>query len=411
MNRTDISGPVPVSDAQREQDNLRLYINLKLASSGQPSVRGQQSDGFMEVAHDLLMAYRAKNWLLSGYLCPPDRRIQDFLERYLAGVDEMPHLPGQSFILDHQGLARELSLPADADVFRSEIVSSYRVRQGVLHNPASDRRTTQGLFHVSEGGLPIPGDKKAVPREVFARMLKHAFNPPAELLTLPYAANQPEPARMFVSLLMRPVICPAIPGVAPEKSMEIRFFAPGNLVSNLDFVESIFGNGGNPYLPEHDAALDVEHWSGHTGCVVLAPHLVTLTKRELGLPHWDDANERQRREGMCWKTPDERYNEGQAFKLTARDASGVMVTILADNYFGYCKKEVKTQISFARRGLAVPVPQPRRGIRRRQQHARAGLFVPGSAGALRRVHAADAGRPRPRRQLSRHCLRAAGRAL
>jgi hypothetical protein len=347
MNRTEIPGAGPVSDAEREQANLRLYINLKLASSGQAPVRGQGSDEFMDTAHDLLMAYRAKNWLLSGYLCPPDRRIQDFLERYLDGVEEVPQLPGQSFILDHQGLARELSLPADADVFRSEIVSSYRVRQGVLHNPASDRRTTQGLFHVSEGGLPIPGDKKAVPREVFARMLKHAFNPPADLLTLPYGVNQPEPARMFVSLLLRPVVCPAIPGLAPEKSMEIRFFAPGNLVGNLDFVESIFGNGGNPTLPENDAALDVEHWTGHTGCVVLAPHLVGLNKRELGLPHWDQATERQRREGMCWKTPDELYNEGQAFKLTARDASGVMVTILADNYFGYCKKEVKTQISFA----------------------------------------------------------------
>ena len=40
--------------------------------------------------------------------------------------------------------------------------------------------------------------------------------------------------------------------------MEIRFFAPGSLVSNLDFVESIFGNGGDPYLPENDAALDVD---------------------------------------------------------------------------------------------------------------------------------------------------------
>src|SRR5512139_34537 len=185
MNRTETPGTGPVSDAAREQVNLRLYINLKLASSGQTPVRGQESDGFMDVAHDLLMAYRAKNWLLSGYLCPPDRRIQNFLERYLEGVEEVPQLPGQSFILDHEGLARELSLPADADVFRSEIVSSYRVRQGVLHNPASDRRTTQGLFHVAEGGLPIPGDKKAVPREVFARMLKHAFIPPAELLTLP----------------------------------------------------------------------------------------------------------------------------------------------------------------------------------------------------------------------------------
>lgn len=347
MNRTGHSGAAPACDAQHEQDNLRLYINLKLASSGQPTVRGQASDGFMDVAHDLLMAYRAKNWLLSGYLCPPDRRIQDFLDRYLAGVEGVPQLPGQTFILDHHGLARELSLPPDGDVFRSDIVASYRVRQGVLHNPASDRRTTKGLFHVCEGGLPIPGDKKAVPRETFARMLGHALNPPDELLTLPYTVNQANPARMFVSLLLRPVVCPEIPGTASEKSMEIRFFAPGALVSNLDFIERIFGNGGNPYLPELDAALDVEHWTGHTGCVILAPHLVGLAKRDLGLPHWDDANARQRREGMCWKDPDEPYNDGQAFKLTARDASGVIVTIIADNYFGYCKKEVKTQIGFA----------------------------------------------------------------
>lgn len=50
---------------------------------------------------------------------------------------------------------------------------------------------------------------------------------------------------------------------------------------------------------------------------------------------------------MCWKTPEERYNEGSPFKLTARDTSGVIVTLISDNYFGYCKKEVKTQISFA----------------------------------------------------------------
>jgi hypothetical protein len=129
--------------------------------------------------------------------------------------------------------------------------------------------------------------------------------------------------------------------------MEIRFFAPGNLVSNLDFVESIFGNGGDPFLPENDAALDVEGWTGHTGCVILAPHLVGVPKILLGLPHRDLATPRQRRDGMCWDQEDELYNNGTAFKLCARDRRGVMVTLIADNYFGYCKKEVKTQISFA----------------------------------------------------------------
>ena len=50
---------------------------------------------------------------------------------------------------------------------------------------------------------------------------------------------------------------------------------------------------------------------------------------------------------MCWKDEDEKYNDGQAFKLTCRTDAGVIVTLIADNYFGYCKKEVKTQISYA----------------------------------------------------------------
>ena len=72
-----------------------------------------------------------------------------------------------------------------------------------------------------------------------------------------------------------------------------------------------------------------------------------MKKAALGLPHANDATERQRRDGMCWRDPDELYNEGAAFKICCRDHRGVMVTILADNYYGYCKKEVKTQISFA----------------------------------------------------------------
>ena len=74
--------------------------------------------------------------------------------------------------------------------------------------------------------------------------------------------------------------------------MEIRFFAPGSLVSNLDFVETIFGNGGDPHLAINDAALDIEHWTGHTGCIILAPQLTQLRKKDIGLPHFDDATER-----------------------------------------------------------------------------------------------------------------------
>ena len=48
-----------------------------------------------------------------------------------------------------------------------------------------------------------------------------------------------------------------------------------------------------------DAALDADHWTGHSGCVILAPQLMTLTKKELGLPPVSKATERQKKEGMC----------------------------------------------------------------------------------------------------------------
>ena len=328
-------------------DKLVDYINLKLATLGCPIFETRRRDDFHELAASLLLHHRETDRLIAGYLCPADQRIQDFLDHYLRGVTLRPTLPGQTFVLDRHGLARALSLPPDRDFFQSELLSSYRIRQGVLHNPKSDRRTTQGIFHVVAEGLPVPDDKKRVPVEVFARLLERALRPPREMLRLPFTAHQDERAECFVSLLLRPTICPEVPGFSAAKSMEIRFFVPGTLVSNLDFVESIFGNAGDPFLPENDAGLDVDHWTGHTGCVILAPHLVELTKKELGLPHWRKADERERRDGMCWKDPKERYNEGAAFKLTCRDERGVIVTLIADNYFGYCKKEVKTQISFS----------------------------------------------------------------
>ena len=49
----------------------------------------------------------------------------------------------------------------------------------------------------------------------------------------------------------------------------------------------------------------------------------------------------------AWETTSV-YNGGRAFKVrAAADARGVIVTVIADTYFGYCKKEVKTQISYS----------------------------------------------------------------
>lgn len=335
----------------REEYEKQLvpHTNLQLLATGLPAACGQDDSRIHDIAESLLVNYREKSRLLQESPTPVDLRIEHFFDRYFSSLnlEEKLRLPDQMLTLDRHGMGRTLSLPAQGDEYRNDLVSSYRVKNGVLHNPKHDRRTTKGTFHVTEGGLPIADDKLIVPKEIFAKLFQIAMNPPEEFLELPFTSRCSQQAKTFVSLYLRPLVSPEISGFSPHKSMEIRFFVPGALVSNLDFVESIFGNAGDPLIPDNDAALDVEHWTGHTGAVILAPQMLYHTKKELGLPHFDDATARQQRDGMCWEQESEIYNNGLPFKLTCRDESGVIVTLIADNYFGYCKKEVKTQISFS----------------------------------------------------------------
>ncbi len=339
-DRRAYSDPLQVTDRRR-------YLALQLAAAGLISTDSDQA--LAEFSKGMVESLREKNRLLGNYRAPIDRRIESFLNDYFSDFTTAQKLivPSPTLVLDRHGLARELSVPVDGDTFKNEYVESHRLLNGIVNNPVRDRRTTAGTFHIVEGGLPIPGDKRSVPKQVFVNLFRAAIAPPKELLCLPYTSQSERPAHTWVSLLLRPLVCPEVPGICPAKTLETRFFAPASLVSNLDFVESIFGNAGDPLVPANDAGLDVESWSGHTGCVILAPHLCSLTKREIGLPHIDNASDRQKHDRMCWQDESELYNDGTPFKLTCRDDRGVVVTLIADNYYGYCKKEVKTQISYA----------------------------------------------------------------
>ena len=123
-------------------------INLKLAALGQPTCSLEEKDfAYLATADSLLKRYARLRRLLSNYRCPADQRIQGFLNAYLGenGVEQMVEIPGTSLIADKPGMAREMSLPLNGNHFHSGIVDSYRLLQGVLHNPKSDRRTTKGL--------------------------------------------------------------------------------------------------------------------------------------------------------------------------------------------------------------------------------------------------------------------------
>jgi len=150
---------------------------------GQPL---DNQDEFVDIARPLLRNYENKVRLLKGYLCPADTRIQNFLDSHLKELgDPIPRLPENTLVLDRPGLGRILSLPYKGASFTSPYLHSYSVSQGILHNPVSDRRTTKGVFHIVEGGFPVPADKQAVPKRAFASLLNAALNPPADTLTLP----------------------------------------------------------------------------------------------------------------------------------------------------------------------------------------------------------------------------------
>ncbi|HQG39627.1 MAG TPA: hypothetical protein PLV76_01915, partial [Spirochaetales bacterium] len=142
-----------------ERGKLITYINLKLSSMGLP-IYSKEGTSFLNIANDMIANYREKNRLLGNYLPPCDLRIQEFLDAYFHDLseNERPTLPAQTVTLDRYGMARIMSLPPDAHVYSSPSLTSYRLRNGILHNPKNDRRTTEGVFHIAEGGLPVPLD-------------------------------------------------------------------------------------------------------------------------------------------------------------------------------------------------------------------------------------------------------------
>ena len=183
--------------SEQERKALRQqiveYIALKLIANGQPvpeQLRSRASLG----AERILGTYHQRLKRLDAVRCPADDRIEAFLRRYFPGVSGSGaelKLPDTTLVLDRHGIARELSLPVNGEQYSNDLVSSYRVHNGVLHNPRHDRRTTKGTFHVCEGGLPVPQDKKSVPRQTFAMLFREAMNPPAESLELPFTDQEP----------------------------------------------------------------------------------------------------------------------------------------------------------------------------------------------------------------------------
>ena len=51
---------------------------------------------------------------------------------------------------------------------------------------------------------------REVPRETFVELFRRAINPPQDLLRLPFTSQQEQEAYTWLSLLLRPTVCPEV---------------------------------------------------------------------------------------------------------------------------------------------------------------------------------------------------------
>jgi hypothetical protein len=175
-----IAGSTPVPEPQTNPptaqtppppppDEVQIEgINLRLAMTGCPTFgNGAMSRSLPGLAAPMFSRQKETMRLLADYLCPADWRIDHFLRDYL--YDTGVTIRGRRARLFWTARGWRANCRCRRTATNSFPTSSAPIvlRQGVLHNPVNDRRTTQGVFHVTEGGLPIPDDKKAVPKIVF----------------------------------------------------------------------------------------------------------------------------------------------------------------------------------------------------------------------------------------------------
>ena len=264
-----------------EHERLIAYINIKLASMGLP-IYSREGTAFVELASDMLENFREKDLLLAG-LPTARRQAHPGLPRLLprgpgpavpsAAPVEHPRprpLRDGPRALPSAGQAQvRLALP-DLLPHPQRRAAQSRERQAHDRGRLPRRRGRPAHSPRQEGGAE-------------AGLRPHPLRRPPPARRAPRAALHRRRGAQGAYLHLPPPAAhrsgPGVHGWCEERAMELRFFAPGSLAASLDFIESIFGNAGDPYVAENDAALDPLRWTGTTGCIILATHLTVLARR------------------------------------------------------------------------------------------------------------------------------------
>ena len=235
---------------------------------------------------------------------------------------EFHGLPANSFVLDRPGLARVMSLPPGHDSNLSPHLNSLQsyprdcsqsekrtaYHQGAVSHCRRRSAYPSGQMRSSEAGFrEVPGNGTA------ARRKRFRVSP-----SRPIRTSRCTCSWLYCCDLVRPAV-----RTEPAKTMEIRFFAPvWSAISTL--LRLFFGNGGDPYLPESDSAFDLPHGTRPHGLRDPGASPGRSEEERPRASHFDEASERQRRDGICWR-------KGMKFTTMAAHSSWSVVERMASS--------------------------------------------------------------------------------
>jgi hypothetical protein len=209
--------------------NLKRHANLLLASQGLPigTIDDPEAERLLEIASSLVDRTAAKSRLLGQYSCPIDQRIESFLKGYFADLapTDQAWLPKLSLELDRHGVARVMSIPSRRfGTYESELLTSYRVRNGVLHNPAFGPPDDAGdLPCLRRTGCRCRATSCAVPRQDLSgpahsggRIRPESNRWRCRSRSRSGPEGRESGATTWVSLLLRPIVAPGVEGYSPS---------------------------------------------------------------------------------------------------------------------------------------------------------------------------------------------------
>jgi len=182
----------------------------------------------------------------TGQRCPTDQRIENFLNDHFEDLTwRHPFGCPVSRCSARHGIARELSIPEGTDSYGNPYLPPSACATD-LAQPTQRSPNHSGNVPHHRRGLPIP-----VIRSCAAAGFRRTL--PSRCNTRTWINGRTlhgESTRLYARLAHSSCARLSVGGSRNlfPKTMEIHFFAPGGLISNLDFVESIFGNAGDPYL-------------------------------------------------------------------------------------------------------------------------------------------------------------------